>query len=143
MTFNEHGSSGLQGLYVRGQATIASDWQNLTLHLQGSLTNALRNLLDSWTQNVTQGEKELDAILAEENFDNVIWYLMVMIGMFAFIIVAILVSTVKSKRQEHSNDPYHKYIETDWSTQIQIQNYNQSYVISNPNTASFHGPGSP
>ncbi|KAL7881467.1 hypothetical protein AOLI_G00083150 [Acnodon oligacanthus] len=122
---------------------VPSDWSNLTLHLQDSLTSAVGHFLEQWQWNVTQAERTLNNRLAEENFRDVIWYLVVMIGMFAFIVVAILVSTVKSKRREHSNDPYHKYIEGDWSTQPQIQSYNQSYVISNPNARTFDGPGSP
>ncbi|KAF7658522.1 hypothetical protein LDENG_00011670 [Lucifuga dentata] len=104
----------------------ASDWSNLTLHLEESLTGALGHYLDNWRQNMTAAANALDKTLAEENFKNVIWYLAVMIGMFAFIIVAILVSTVKSKRREHSDDPYHKYIEEDWTAQIK-----QSHIINN------------
>ncbi|XP_051260110.1 potassium voltage-gated channel subfamily E member 2-like isoform X2 [Dicentrarchus labrax] len=104
----------------------ASDWSNLTLHLEGSLTSALGNYLDNWRRNMTAAANALDKTLAEENFRNVIWYLAVMIGMFAFIVVAILVSTVKSKRREHSNDPYHQYIKEDWTAQLQ-----QSDVINN------------
>ncbi|KAM3862014.1 potassium voltage-gated channel subfamily E member 2-like [Diretmus argenteus] len=103
-----------------------SDWSNLTLHLEDTLTSALGHYLDSWRRNESAAENALDKTLAEENFNNVIWYLAVMIGMFAFIVVAILVSTVKSKRREHSDDPYHKYIEEDWTAQIQ-----QSHVINN------------
>ncbi|KAF4087292.1 hypothetical protein AMELA_G00094270 [Ameiurus melas] len=121
----------------------SSDWSNLTLHLQDSLTHALNDFLKQWQWNNTQAERDLNARLAEENLDNVIWYLVVMIGIFSFIVVAILVSTVKSKRREHSNDPYHKYIEGEWSSQPQIQGYNQSYVISNPSTSTFDGPSSP
>ncbi|XP_070832461.1 potassium voltage-gated channel subfamily E member 2-like [Chaetodon trifascialis] len=104
----------------------ASDWSNLTLHLEGSLTSALNHFLDNWRRNVTAAADGLDKTMAEENFRNVIWYLAVMIGMFAFIVVAILVSTVKSKRREHSNDPYHQYIKEDWTAQIQ-----QSDIINN------------
>lgn len=96
-----------------------SDWSNLTLHLEDSLTSALGHYLDNWRRNVTAAAKALDKMVAEENFRDVIWYLSVMIGMFAFIIVAILVSTVKSKRREHSNDPYHQYIKEDWAAQKQ------------------------
>lgn len=123
--------------------TTPFDWSNLTLHLQDSLTHALDDFLKQWQWNTTLTERDLNAKLAEENFDNIIWYLMVMIGIFAFIVVAILVSTVKSKRREHSNDPYHKYIEGEWNSQPQIQAYNQSYVISNPSTRIFDGPCSP
>lgn len=66
---------------------------------------------------MTAASNSLDKTLAEENFRDVIWYLAVMIGMFAFIIVAMLVNTVKSKRREHSNDPYHQYIKEDWTAQ--------------------------
>lgn len=96
----------------------SSDWSNLTLHLEESLTSALGHYLDSWRRNATAAANALDKTLAEENFKNVIWYLAVMLGMLAFIIVAILVSTVKSKRREHSNDPYHQYIEENWTSQI-------------------------
>lgn len=123
--------------------TSSNDWTNLTLHLQNSLTYALNDFLKQWQWNNTQTERVLNGRLAEENFDNVIWYLVVMIGIYAFIVVAILVSTVKSKRREHSNDPYHKYIEGEWSTQPQLQAYNQSYVISNQSARTFDGPGSP
>lgn len=123
--------------------TSSTDCANLTLQMQDSLTDALNDFLKQWQWNTTQAERVLNARLAKENFDNVIWYLVVMIGIFGFIVVAILVSTVKSKRREHSNDPYHKYIEGEWSSQPQIQAYNQSYVISNPSTRNFYGPGSP
>ncbi|XP_053295229.1 potassium voltage-gated channel subfamily E member 2 [Pleuronectes platessa] len=103
-----------------------SDWSNLTLHLEESLTGALGHFLDNWRHNTTAAANALDKTLAEENFRGVVWYLAVMIGMLAFILVAILVSTVKSKRREHSNDPYHQYIEEDWTAQIQ-----QGGVISN------------
>ncbi|XP_030283612.1 potassium voltage-gated channel subfamily E member 2 isoform X2 [Sparus aurata] len=99
-----------------------SDWSNLTLHLEESLTSALGNFLDNWRSNTTAAANALDKTLAEENFSNVIWYLAVMIGMFAFIIVAMLVSTVKSKRREHSNDPYHQYIKEEWTQQSDIIN---------------------
>lgn len=115
---------------------MTSDWANLTTHLEGSLTKALNDYLNSWTRNNTKAEQQLDDRLTEENFRNVIWYLMVMIGMFSFIIVAILVSTVKSKRREHSEDPYHKYIEGNWTS-------DPALVISNPSPKDFPGLASP
>ncbi|XP_029386654.1 potassium voltage-gated channel subfamily E member 2-like [Echeneis naucrates] len=102
------------------------DWSNLTVHLEESLTSALGHYLDNWRRNVTAAAQALDKTLAEENFKDVIWYLAVMIGLFSFIIVAILVSTVKSKRREHSNDPYHQYIKEDWTAPLQ-----QGGVIAN------------
>ncbi|XP_076857279.1 potassium voltage-gated channel subfamily E member 2-like [Brachyhypopomus gauderio] len=128
---------------TKANMTKPSDWSNLTQHLQDSLSNTLSDILDNWQRNLTQGERSLDARLAEENFRNVIWYLVVMMGMFAFIVVAILVSTVKSKRREHSDDPYHKYIEGEWNSQPPIQAFNQSFVISNPTHRTFDGLCSP
>lgn len=119
------------------------DWANLTLHLQDSITRALDDYLENWRRNITEKKHTLNARLAEENFTSVFWFLVVMIGMFGFIVVAILISTVKSKRREHSDDPYHKYIEGEWNTQPQVQAYNQSYVISNFHARTFNGPGSP
>ncbi|XP_056146108.1 potassium voltage-gated channel subfamily E member 2 isoform X2 [Lampris incognitus] len=110
----------------RPQKMSTSEWSNRTLHLEDALTSALGRYLDNWRRNASRAEEALDKRLVEENFRNVIWYLAVVIGMFAFIIVAILVSTVKSKRREHSNDPYHKYIKDEWTAEIQ-----QSYVINN------------
>lgn len=77
-----------------------SDSSNFTLHLEGSLTSALGRYLDNWRLNVTAAANTLDKTLAEENFRNVIWYLAVMTGMLAFIVVAMLVSTAKSPRGE-------------------------------------------
>ncbi|XP_028847304.1 potassium voltage-gated channel subfamily E member 2-like isoform X2 [Denticeps clupeoides] len=113
---------------------MVSDWSNLTVHLEDTLTRALNDYLNSWTSNSTDAQQKLNARLAEENFQNVVWYLAVMIGMFAFIIVAILVSTVKSKRREHSDDPYHNYIEGTWSSGLQNQLHIQSLVISHPSS---------
>uniref|UniRef100_A0A665U1V2 Potassium voltage-gated channel subfamily E member 2 n=1 Tax=Echeneis naucrates TaxID=173247 RepID=A0A665U1V2_ECHNA len=89
-----------------------------------ALLVALGHYLDNWRRNVTAAAQALDKTLAEENFKDVIWYLAVMIGLFSFIIVAILVSTVKSKRREHSNDPYHQYIKEDWTAPLQSLNEN-------------------
>uniref|UniRef100_A0A8C6TX15 Potassium voltage-gated channel subfamily E member 2 n=1 Tax=Neogobius melanostomus TaxID=47308 RepID=A0A8C6TX15_9GOBI len=91
------------------------------MFLEESLTGALASLLNNWERNVTASSGE-----ERDNDTDVLCYLAVMLGLFAFIIVAILVSTVKSKRQEHSNDPYHQYIKEGWTAQIQ-----QSEIISN------------
>lgn len=98
---------------------LAPDWSNFTRHLEGSLTSALGRYLDNWRDNATAASAAVDKALAEQNFSNVLLYLMVMIGMLAFVIVAMLVSTVKSRRREHSNDPYHQYIKENWTAQMQ------------------------
>lgn len=98
---------------------LLPDWSNFTRHLEGSLTSALGHYLDDWRDNATAASDAVDKALAEQNFSNVLLYLMVMIGMLAFVIVAMLVSTVRSRRREHSNDPYHQYIKENWTAQIQ------------------------
>ncbi|KAK1169882.1 potassium voltage-gated channel subfamily E member 2-like [Acipenser oxyrinchus oxyrinchus] len=105
-----------------------SDLANLTQTLEDAFKKVFTNYMNSWHTNETKAGKALSDRLAAENFNNVVWYLMVMIGMFSFIIVAILVSTVKSKRREHSDDPYHRYIEEDWTAKLK----NQILIMENP-----------
>uniref|UniRef100_A0A8D2LN52 Potassium voltage-gated channel subfamily E member 2 n=2 Tax=Varanus komodoensis TaxID=61221 RepID=A0A8D2LN52_VARKO len=95
--------------------------QNFTQVLEDAFKKTLSDYMNNWRRNATEEENALQARVDAENFDYVILYLMVMIGMFSFIIVAILVSTVKSKRQEHSNDPYHQYIVDDWNEKLKNQ----------------------
>ncbi|NXQ61538.1 KCNE2 protein, partial [Anthoscopus minutus] len=95
--------------------------QNFTWAVEDIFKETFLNYMNSWRRNMTEAANKLQAEVAAENFDYVILYLMVMIGMFSFIIVAILVSTVKSKRREHSNDPYHQYIVEDWGEKYKNQ----------------------
>ncbi|ELK04521.1 Potassium voltage-gated channel subfamily E member 2 [Pteropus alecto] len=94
---------------------------NLTQTLEDVFKRIFITYMDNWRRNTTAEQEALQAKVDAENFYYVILYLMVMIGMFSFIIVAILVSTVKSKRQEHSNDPYHEYIVDDWREKYKSQ----------------------
>lgn len=94
---------------------------NLTQTLEDVFQRIFVTYMDNWRRNTTAEQDALQAKVDAENFYYVILYLMVMIGMFSFIIVAILVSTVKSKRQEHSNDPYHQYIVEDWQEKYKSQ----------------------
>ncbi|MFT7799939.1 potassium voltage-gated channel subfamily E member 2 [Arapaima gigas] len=109
------------GQMKASQFMMAAILANLTQQLGESLSHTLGQYLDRWRENDTEAQRVLDQRLAEENFRDVVWYLMVMIGMLAFIIVAMLVSTVKSQHCEHSGDPYHKYIEEDWTTKLKNQ----------------------
>ncbi|NWI01375.1 KCNE2 protein, partial [Tichodroma muraria] len=95
--------------------------QNFTWAVEDIFKETFLHYMNSWRRNMTEAANKLQAEVAAENFDYVILYLMVMIGMFSFIIVAILVSTVKSKRREHSNDPYHQYIVEDWGEKYKNQ----------------------
>ncbi|KAM5334779.1 potassium voltage-gated channel subfamily E member 2 [Glossophaga mutica] len=97
---------------------------NLTQMLEDAFQKIFVTYMDSWRRNSTAKQDAVKAEVEAENFYYVILYLMVMIGMFSFIVVAILVSTVKSKRQEHSNDPYHQYIVDDWQAKYKSQTLN-------------------
>ncbi|CAM4414278.1 unnamed protein product [Lepidochelys olivacea] len=101
------------------------DLRNFTQILEDVFKNTFLNYMNNWRRNMTEEQDALQATVDAENFDYVILYLIVMIGMFSFIIVAILVSTVKSKRREHSNDPYHQYIVDDWGEKYKSQILNQ------------------
>lgn len=98
-----------------------STLSNFTQTLEDVFRRIFITYMDNWHQNTTAEQEALQARVDAENFYYVILYLMVMIGMFSFIIVAILVSTVKSKRREHSNDPYHQYIVEDWQEKYKSQ----------------------
>ncbi|XP_064412788.1 potassium voltage-gated channel subfamily E member 2 [Latimeria chalumnae] len=92
-----------------------SGLRNFTQAMEEAFRKVFIHYMNNWRKNTTAAEEALNARLSAENFDFVSLYLMVMIGIFAFIIVAILVSTVKSKRREHSDDPYHNYIVGHWA----------------------------
>ncbi|XP_078264921.1 potassium voltage-gated channel subfamily E member 2-like [Rhinoraja longicauda] len=55
----------------------------------------------------------LNKTLQEEDFAFAYLYILVIFGMFTVLIIAMLASTVRSRRLEHSDDPYHTYIAND------------------------------
>ncbi|KAM6161991.1 potassium voltage-gated channel subfamily E member 2 [Erethizon dorsatum] len=109
---------------------------NLTQTLEGVFKRIFVTYMDNWRRNETMEQEALQAKVNAENFYYVILYLMVMIGMFSFIVVAILVSTVKSKRREHSHDPYHQYIVEDWQEKYKSQvlhlEESKATILENP-----------
>ncbi|XP_050640611.1 28S ribosomal protein S6, mitochondrial isoform X4 [Macaca thibetana thibetana] len=115
-----------------------STLSNFTQTLEDAFQRIFITYMDNWRRNTTAEQEALQATVDAENFYYVILYLMVIIGMFSFIIVAILVSTVKSKRQEHSNDPYHQYIVEDWQEKYksQILNLEESKATIHENTGA-------
>ncbi|XP_032889382.1 potassium voltage-gated channel subfamily E member 2 [Amblyraja radiata] len=52
----------------------------------------------------------LNKTLQEEDFLFAYLYILVIFGMFTVLMISMLASTVRSRRQEHSDDPYHTYI---------------------------------
>ncbi|KAF6119281.1 potassium voltage-gated channel subfamily E regulatory subunit 2 [Phyllostomus discolor] len=114
---------------------------NLTRALEDAFRRIFVTYMDSWRRNMTAKQDAVQAKVEGENFYYVILYLLVMIGMFSFIVVAILVSTVKSKRREHSNDPYHQYIVDDWQAKYKSQATHleeaRAAVHENPGAVGF------
>ncbi|XP_075710703.1 potassium voltage-gated channel subfamily E member 2 [Rhinoderma darwinii] len=111
---------------------------NLTQSLENAFKKVFGDYMNSWRNNVTTEGKELQDTLSTENFDYVILYLMVMIGMFSFIIVAILVSTTRSKRHKYLDDPdpYSRYIANDSPER-------KGMTLENPGAKSYTAPMSP
>ncbi|XP_044139932.1 potassium voltage-gated channel subfamily E member 2 [Bufo gargarizans] len=111
---------------------------NLTQSLENAFKKVFEDYMNSWRNNQTVENNELQDTLNAENFDYVILYLMVMIGMFSFIIVAILVSTTRSKRHKQLDDPdpYSRYIANDFSER-------KGMVLENPGPKSYAASISP
>ncbi|XP_075449932.1 potassium voltage-gated channel subfamily E member 2 [Ascaphus truei] len=108
---------------------------NFTLTFEDVFKNVFEKYMNNWRRNMTTENEQLDKTLDTENFDYVILYLMVMIGMFSFIVVAILVSMVKSRREENADDPYHNYIVND-----RPENKIQSVIMENAAAKTYSGP---
>ncbi|XP_040195627.1 potassium voltage-gated channel subfamily E member 2-like [Rana temporaria] len=112
---------------------------NFTQTIENAFKKVFENYMNSVKNNQSIAAKQLKNTLEEENFNFVILYLMVMIGMFSFIIVAILVSTTRSKRHKTTDelDPYSRYIETDFNKK------GVGVTLENPAARSYSAPLSP
>uniref|UniRef100_A0A4W3J6N4 Potassium voltage-gated channel subfamily E member 2 n=2 Tax=Callorhinchus milii TaxID=7868 RepID=A0A4W3J6N4_CALMI len=78
---------------------------NMTHLFEKMLTNLINDHLAQQDQASSPNERQ-----PGEDFKYAYLYIVLIFGMFTFIMVFILASTVKSRRQEHSSDSNHSCI---------------------------------
>ncbi|XP_015217027.1 potassium voltage-gated channel subfamily E member 1-like [Lepisosteus oculatus] len=102
-------------------------WGNST-QLQPLLVSLLQQCL-----NRTAGEREAAAPRSPPADDSHgIIYILLMVGLFSAFTFAIMLSYIRSKKLENSEDPYHRYIAHDWP---------QSRLVDSPGHANPLEPG--
>ncbi|XP_068122168.1 potassium voltage-gated channel subfamily E member 2 [Hyperolius riggenbachi] len=113
---------------------------NFTQSVENAFKKIFEDYMNNWRNNDTISANQLQNTLNEENFNYVILYLMVMIGIFSFIVVSILVSTTRSKRHQQMDepDPYKRYIANDFDEMTL-----KTLTIENPTASSYAAPMSP
>uniref|UniRef100_UPI00398F4A1B potassium voltage-gated channel subfamily E member 2-like n=1 Tax=Pristiophorus japonicus TaxID=55135 RepID=UPI00398F4A1B len=85
--------------------TNSSELSNITLIFEKSFLQFYKDYLAQQKKAAA-----LNKILQEEDFQYAYMYILVIFGIFTFLIICMLASTVSSRRQEHGEDPYHMYI---------------------------------
>ncbi|XP_078416594.1 potassium voltage-gated channel subfamily E member 2-like [Cetorhinus maximus] len=110
--------------------TNSSEMPNITLIFEKFFIKFYKDYLAQQKR-----EAALNKKLQEEDFQFAYLYILVMFGIFTFIIITMLASTVRSRRQEHTEDPYHTYIVNDarkWNGQNALgSDFTKFYVNEN------------
>ncbi|MBN3277043.1 KCNE2 protein, partial [Polyodon spathula] len=73
----------------------------------------MKDYLDERHRNVTASKEVLGQTLETQELCGSDLYVALLMGILSIFIMVTLVSAVRSKRREHSEDPYHNYIKTD------------------------------
>ncbi|KAM9169811.1 potassium voltage-gated channel subfamily E member 1 [Pangshura tecta] len=82
----------------------------------GTLSNdtALNSLLSKLLQEYVDQTNNSASSQAEKPSDNLeIIFVLLLLGFFGFFTFGTMFSNIRSKKMEHSNDPYNMYIERD------------------------------
>uniref|UniRef100_A0A8D0HPR1 Potassium voltage-gated channel subfamily E member 1 n=1 Tax=Sphenodon punctatus TaxID=8508 RepID=A0A8D0HPR1_SPHPU len=75
-----------------------------------ALTSLLSKLLQDY---MTQTHSPAPSPIAKTNDHLEVVYVLLLLGFFGFFTFGILLSYIRSKKLEHSHDPYNMYIDTD------------------------------
>uniref|UniRef100_A0A8C8S0R3 Potassium voltage-gated channel subfamily E member 1 n=1 Tax=Pelusios castaneus TaxID=367368 RepID=A0A8C8S0R3_9SAUR len=101
---------------------------------------ALNSLLSKLVQEYVDQANNSSFSQAGKSSDNLaIVYVLMMLGFFGFFTLGTMLNYIRSKKLEHSNDPYNTYIATDtWHKKDKMNfqarlvgNYKSCYVFEN------------
>ncbi|KAF7226501.1 potassium voltage-gated channel subfamily E member 1 [Nothobranchius furzeri] len=97
----------------------STELQSLLISLLQHCLNSSRFLSPSLPQNYTihQAVQQTATARGHSQPEAVI-YILLVVGMFSFFTFGIMLSYIRSKKTESSQDPYHQYIAHDWATVV-------------------------
>ncbi|XP_048458521.1 potassium voltage-gated channel subfamily E member 2 isoform X1 [Rhincodon typus] len=116
--------------------TRAMEAVNTNSSEPSNITLIFEKFFIEFYKDYTAQQKQAAALkktLQEEEFKFAYLYILVMFGIFTFIIITMLASTVRSRRQEHTEDPYHTYIVNDarkWRGQKALKSDFKEFYIN-------------